>query len=190
MKENRFWSIDLTTKNNLTGGFKKRHSEVTKEELQKALKNVTESIRRKAIIRGWKYLLLAVVSNVHLSKGCTRGNWHIHIVLYGTPASVICKTIKAYWTSHGYGNSIQQEIKACWNSGKVSYDMMQGKPRLYQHGITLEDLKAGLSEQWKQELTPEILKNLHLDGKRINSSSFVCFALASLEGWTAKGDTK
>lgn len=197
MKAYKFYSLDLTTKNNLEGGFFKRHDEVTKEDLTRALKNVMESIRRKTKTKrgiNWKYCILAVISDEHLSKKTKKGDWHIHLIVYGSPASTISKDIKAYWTRHGYGNSIQQELKACWDWKKVKYDFEQvgrnvasKNMKLYQHGIKIQELQEILINAYPPEQDyKKIMKNLRLNTKTITKRGFINFAMCAKDGWTPR----
>ena len=122
MKEKAVYSLDLTVKNNTQTGFKCRHEDVGFREMAKAVKALLESLRRKAKAKGrnWKYCVYGVVSNVSVSR-CRVSCYHVHLLFYGSPCSVIVKEAKAYWTSHGYGNSIQQPVKRCKDYGKVDY---------------------------------------------------------------------
>lgn len=194
MKEYKFWTLDLTTKNNLEGGFKKKHSEVTKEDLERALKNVVESVRRKAKVkkRNWKFCIFAVISNVHLTEQ-RKGAWHIHLVLYGSPASRLCREMKSYWTRHGYGNSIQQEMKACWDWKKLRYDIKQWLKEIecvakfYQHGMEVQELRDSLIKQYPKETEWEkVFSDLMIDGDRLTQWGFVGFAMSTKEGWTPR----
>lgn len=132
MKENGFYSLDLTTKNNLASGFKKRHEDVTKEDIQKAIKNALESLRRKAMTRGWSYIIYVAISNIHQSQGGRIGNWHAHILIYGNPCWTIIKELKSYWTRHHYANAKQCKLQKCWDGGKVGYVRVQEKAHLFQ----------------------------------------------------------
>ena len=128
MKEKVVYSLDLTVKNNTQTGFKCRHEDVEFHQLAKAVKNLLESLRRKAKAKGrnWDYCVYGVVSNVSVSKrrvSC----YHVHLLFYGSPCRVIAKEAKAYWTSHGYGNSIQQHLKRCKDYGKVDYVLKHAK---------------------------------------------------------------
>lgn len=128
MKEKVVYSLDLTVKNNLQAGFKCRHEDVECRQLAKAVKALLESLRRKAKAKGrnWDYCVYGVVSNVSVSR-CRVSSWHVHLLFYGSPCSVIAKEAKAYWTSHGYGNSIQQSLKLCKDYGKVDYVLKHSK---------------------------------------------------------------
>lgn len=132
IKKYLLYSLDLTTKNNTTGGFKKRHNEVTHHDLFKAVKAGLESIRRKAKLRKWQYIVYACISNTHLSKGNIKGSWHVHVVFYGSPCNAIAETLKSYWTKHGYGNSIQCQLKTCWSGGKINYVRAQEERSHFQ----------------------------------------------------------
>lgn len=122
MKEKVVYSLDLTVKNNIQTGFKCRHENVGCREVAKAVKALLESLRRKSKTKGrnWKYCVYGVVSNVSVSRRRV-SSYHAHLLFFGSPGSVIAKEAKAYWTSHGYGNSIQQSLKRCWDYGKVDY---------------------------------------------------------------------
>ena len=122
MQEKVVYSLDLTVKNNTQTGFKCRHEDVEFRQVATAVKALLESLRRKAKAKGrdWNYCVYGVVSNVSVGR-CRVSSWHVHLLFYGSPCSVIVKEAKAYWTSHGYGNSIQQHLKRCKDYGKVDY---------------------------------------------------------------------
>lgn len=122
MKEKVVYSLDLTVKDNTQTGFKCRHEDVGCHEVSKAVKALLESLRRKAKAKGrnWEYCVYGVVSNVSVSR-CRVSSYHVHLLFYGSPCSVIAKEAKAYWTSHHYGNPIQQSLKLCKDYGKVDY---------------------------------------------------------------------
>jgi hypothetical protein len=128
MKEKVVYSLDLTVKNNTQTGFKCRHEDVEFRQVAKAVKALLESLRRKAKAKGrtWEYCVYGVVSNVSVSR-CRVSCYHVHLLFYGSPCSVIAKEAKAYWTSHGYGNSIQQHLKLCKDYGKVDYVLKHAK---------------------------------------------------------------
>lgn len=42
------YSLDLTTKNDLNNGFRKRHKDITEKDLMQAFKNCLNSLRKKA----------------------------------------------------------------------------------------------------------------------------------------------
>lgn len=197
MKEYKFYSLDLTTKNNLEGGFFKRHEDVTKEDLTRALKNAAESIRRKTKTKrskDWKYCIFAVISHEHRSRKTKKGDWHIHLIIYGSPASTISKEIKSYWTRSGYGNSIQQELKACWDWKKTKYDFEQVERnikskeiKLYQSGIDIQELRDILINSYPPEDDyTKIMRDLHLNTKTITKAGFLRFAMCARDGWTPK----
>lgn len=128
MKEKVIYSLDLTVKNNTQTGFKCRHEDVECRQLAKAVKALLESLRRKAKVKGrdWDYCVYGVVSNVSVSK-CRVSSWHVHLLFYGSPCCTLAQEAKAYWTSHGYGNSIQQHLKRCKDYGKVDYVLKHSK---------------------------------------------------------------
>lgn len=144
------YSLDLTTKNDLNNGFRKRHKDITEKDLMQAFKNCLNSLRKKAKAkkrqdkkRQWKYIVYAVTSNIHLSKGGKerKGSWHIHILIFGSPCSVIANAIKSYWTNHCYGLPKQQCLKACWDGKKLKYlDDQKSKCFLQSYNITSEEL--------------------------------------------------
>lgn len=122
VREKVVYSLDLTIKNNTQTGFKCRHEAVGCHEVAKAVKALLESLRRKARAKGreWEYCVYGVVSNVSVSR-CRVSSYHVHLLFYGSPCSVIAKEAKAYWTSHHYGNAPQQSLKRCTDYGKVDY---------------------------------------------------------------------
>ena len=70
------YSLDLTTKNDLNNGFRKRHKDITEKDLMQTFKNCLNSLRKKAKAkkrqdkkRQWKYIVYDVTSNIHLSRG-------------------------------------------------------------------------------------------------------------------------
>lgn len=132
MKEFCLYSLDLTTKNNLSSGFLKRHEDVTKGDIQRALKAALESLRRKAKLRHWSYIIYAAISNVHQSQGGITGSWHAHVLIYGTPCRTITAELKSYWTKHHYGNAVQSPYQKCYSGGKVAYVRIQEKAGLFQ----------------------------------------------------------
>jgi hypothetical protein len=139
------YSVDLTVKNNRNGGFYKDGKDVTRKEMQTALKACIQSIRQKAILRNWECIIYPVISNTSISRGGRKSRWHIHILVYGTPCNVICREIKAYWTSHGYANATHCPVKKCWDGGKLSYNQKQvtGNPRLLLINYDLTDENIG-----------------------------------------------
>lgn len=137
------YSLDLTTKNN--GGFGCRYKDVTEKQLMKAFKNCLNSLRKKAKAkkRQWKYIVYAVTSNIHLSRGGIerKGSWHIHILIFGSPCCVIANAIKSYWTKHSYGLPKQQYLIKCYSGGKLKYlDAQKSKCFLQSYNITSEEL--------------------------------------------------
>lgn len=128
MKKKVVYSLDLTVKNNTQTGFKCRHEDVGCRELAKAVKALLESLRRKAKAKGrnWAYFVYGVVSNVSVSRCCV-SSYHVHLLFYGSPCWGIAKEAKAYWTSHHYGNPIQQSLKRCKDYGKVDYVLKHAK---------------------------------------------------------------
>ena len=133
---------------------------MTKEDLKEALKELIERTRRqaKAKKRNWKFCVFAVISNQHLSEQ-RAGAWHIHLIIYGSPASRIAKEMKAYWTSHNYGNPPQQNIGVCDDWGKLRYNIHQWlmneqcEARFYTHGIEIQDLRDSLIKQYARNET-------------------------------------
>lgn len=197
MKHYKFWTLDLNTKNNLESGFKKRHSDVTKKDLKEALKELIERTRRqaKAKKRNWKFCVFAVISNQHLSEQ-RAGAWHIHLIIYGSPASRIAKEMKAYWTSHNYGNPPQQNIRVCDDWKKLRYNIHQWlmneqcEARFYTHGLEIQDLRDSLIKQYPKETDwQKIFKDLMMDGDRLTQWGFVGFAMSSKDGWKEQGES-
>lgn len=162
MKKYCLYSLDLTTKNNLTSGFMKRHEDVTLEDLRQALKNGLESLRRKARTRQWSYIIYCAISNVHQSQGGRLGSWHVHALAYGSPCFSIMQELKGYWTRHHYGNPIQCKQQRCYSGGKVRYVRMQEVAGLFQkvnatpilEGLNLEHnaSKSVILNAWMNEL--------------------------------------
>jgi hypothetical protein len=113
-----------------------------------------ESIRRKAKLRAWKYIVYACISTTHLSKGNTKGSWHVHVIFYGSPCNVIAETLKSYWTKHGYGNAIQCKLQACWDGKKINYVRQQQESAHFQK-VNANDILSSLhlkEKAGKQEI--------------------------------------
>lgn len=125
------YTLDLTTKNNLETGFKCRHKDVTAEMVRKALKALLEALTRACRQNNWHCIVYAVVSETDIE---TRKKIpaHAHLVFYGTPCCTIADAAKRYWTSHGYGNSIQCERKKCKTDGKLSYIWAQKRYQFFR----------------------------------------------------------
>jgi len=138
------YSLDLTTKNELNGGFRCRHEDVTEKQLMQAFKNCLNVLRKKAKTKKnkhWKYIVYAVTSDVHLSKR-RKGSWHIHVLIFGSPVTAITQTIKSYWTSHWYGSPIQQYVVKCYSGGKLGYlDAQKSHCFLQSHNVTPKELE-------------------------------------------------
>lgn len=150
MKKYLLYSLDLTTKNCLEGGFRKRHKDVTQEDLQKAMKNALESLRRKARVRGWQYVVYAAISNIHRSQGGRLGAWHVHVILYGSPCSQIVKELKSYWVKRWYGNPAQCPLRSCYDGRKVNYVREQEVQGFFQK-VNAEDILKELQAEGKKD---------------------------------------
>ena len=144
MKESLFYSIDLTTQDTTNIGFKKKREDVTRSDIKRALKACIQSVRQKAVLRGWKCIIYPVISELSGKHGYRKSPWHVHLLVYGSPCSEICKEIKDYWVKRGYGSWSGVEIKRCKNGGKLWYNLKQetGTPRLMRInvGLTYENI--------------------------------------------------
>lgn len=183
MKANRFYALDLTVKNNRHGGFNKLSSEVNQEDLKTAFKQASDALRKKAKRHGWKYCILAGFSNEHLSKHI-KGAWHIHLLVYGSPASVIGGSLKEYWCEHGYGNLRHQVLKPCYSDGKLRYNVKQSQSLLFHcHDIGALDLVNEIQEQYRGQDISEVVTELELDGDVLPKESFMTFVHLVKSGW-------
>lgn len=131
MNRQTMWTLELTAKNNLVSGFKCRHDEVTSIMIKDALKAAIEWLNRQAKAKQWHCILYAVVSETNPRTGA-RVAPHAHLVVYGSPCCTITRAIKGYWTSHGYGNSIQCSMQACATDGKISYMWIQARYQFFR----------------------------------------------------------
>lgn len=188
----KLYTIDLTTRNDTDNtGFRKRHSEVTEQDILKAFDNILNKIRYQANRQGWKYAIYAVSSNDHLSIH-RKGAWHLHILLYGKPANKICRTIKEYWVKSRYGNAIQQNIEKCWSHGKQKYIIQQASKERFQHfGWTEADTITMCGEANIDRITKKIfLKFSDLIG-RIEAINGIADGTVEISkrGWLKKCDT-
>ena len=147
------YSLDLTVKNEFGGGFCCRHEDVTEKQLMQAFKRCLNVLRKKAKSkkRQWRYVIYAVTSNIHLSWHGTKGSWHIHALILGSPASIITQELKNYWTAHWYGLPKQQCIKKCWNGGKLPYIEAQ-KSHSFLQSCNISPEELGLDKINRQNI--------------------------------------
>ena len=173
IKEYIMYSLDLTTKNDLNNGFRKRHKDITEKDLMQAFKNCLNSLRKKAKAkkrqdkkRQWKYIVYAVTSNIHLSKGGKerKGSWHIHILIFGSPCCVIANAIKSYWTNHCYGLPKQQCLKACWDGKKLKY-LDDQKSHCFLQSFNISPEELGLNKISRDNIRKLFIKYTPPDRK-------------------------
>lgn len=186
MKAYVFTCITLNAGDDLTKGFKKKRKDITEEELARVIKNCLESIRRKARAkkRNWKYIIYATTSQWHFTTN-KMGDWHSHIIIYGSPSMTITKNIKEYWTSRGYGLGYLQHEKACWSNGFLRYSLKQQNRAFMQiEGITAEELREKLKREYPASYDIEITKKMGLGGERVTKNGFKTFANIITDGYT------
>ena len=186
MKAYVFTCITLNAWDDLTRGFKKKREDLTEEELAKVIKNCLESIRRKARAKGrnWKYIIYATTSQWHLTTH-KKGDWHGHIIIYGSPSMTITKTIKEYWTSRGYGLGFTQHEKACWSNGFLHYTLKQQSKVFFQvEGIGADELRERIKKEFPRSYNEDTIKAMGLDGERVSKRGFQSFANIIEDGYT------
>lgn len=140
------YSLDLNIKNGAntpTLGFGKYRMDVTEAEVNRAFKKLLTALRKHAKAKKWKYIVYAATSNTHLSKGGTRGSWHVHVIVFGSPAYTIGTWMINYWGRHFYGLPKCQYLRKCWDGGKFRYiEKQKERTFLQHHGITEDEAKA------------------------------------------------
>lgn len=188
----KLYTVDLTTRNDTDNtGFRKRHSEVTEQDILSAFDNILNKVRYQAKCQGWKYAIYAVSSNDHLSIH-RKGAWHLHILLYGKPANKICRTIKGYWVKSRYGNSMQQNIEKCWSHGKQNYIIQQAsKERFHHFGWTEADIITMCGEATTDKITKKIFLNFSDLVGRIEAIKNIADGAVKVSkgGWLVKNVT-
>lgn len=98
---------------------------VTIEDVRKAVRADLESLTRMADERNFHCVIGYVLSDTDPMTG-KKAHPHCHMVVFGTPASEIAKTIKAYWvhywSTRGYRiNPIYNRPHKVFTDGRISY---------------------------------------------------------------------
>lgn len=102
---------------------------VTIEDVRKAIRSDLESLTRMADERRFHCVIGYVLSDTDPMTG-KKAHPHCHMVVFGTPASEIAKTIKAYWVHYWSVrrykiNPIRNELKPVRTDGRISYMWVQ-----------------------------------------------------------------
>lgn len=148
MRQKVFYSLDLTVENG--GGWGTERQNVSESDVLQAFRSAVQSIRDKSKTRGrnWKWCIWASTSKNHVSdnqdwrtnyRAGTEGIWHLHCIIYGTPASEISKELKGYWTEHHYAKPLYCSLKRCWSWEKVKYILIQQSKTILQTNMEPED---------------------------------------------------
>lgn len=98
---------------------------VTMDDVRKAVRADLESLTRMADERNFHCVIGYVLSDTDPMTG-KKAHPHCHMVVFGTPASEIAKTIKAYWvhywSTRGYRiNPIYNRPHKVFTDGRLSY---------------------------------------------------------------------
>lgn len=98
---------------------------VTMEDVRKAIRADLESLARMADKRNFHCVIGYVLSDTDPMTG-KKAHPHCHMVVFGTPASEIAKTIKAYWihyfSTRGYRiNPVYNWPHKVFTDGRISY---------------------------------------------------------------------
>lgn len=98
---------------------------VTIEDVRKAVRADLESLTRMADERHFHCVVGCVLSDTDPMTG-KKAHPHCHMVVFGTPASEIAKTIKAYWihywSTRGYRiNPVYNWPHKVFTDGRISY---------------------------------------------------------------------
>lgn len=102
---------------------------VTMDDVRKAVRADLESLTRMADERNFHCVIVYVLSGTDPMTG-KKAHPHCHMVVFGTPASEIAKTIKAYWVNYWSVrrykiNPIRNELKPVRTDGRISYMWVQ-----------------------------------------------------------------
>lgn len=121
MRRQVMYAVDLNVGNG--------EKPVTIEDVRKAIRADLESLTRMADERNFHCVVAYVLSDTDPETG-KKAHCHVHMVVFGTPASEIAKTIKAYWVHYwsvrGYKiNPIRNEVKPVRTDGRLSYMWIQ-----------------------------------------------------------------
>lgn len=98
---------------------------VTMDDVRKAVRADLESLTRMADERNFHCVIGYVLSGTDPMTG-KKAHPHCHMVVFGTPASEIAKTIKAYWihyfSTRGYRiNPVYNWPHKVFTDGRISY---------------------------------------------------------------------
>lgn len=115
------WAVDLNVGNG--------EKPVTMDDVRKAVRADLESLTRMADERNFHCVVGYVLSDTDPETG-KKAHCHVHMVVFGTPASEIAKTIKAYWVHYwsvrGYRiNPVYNWPHKVFTDGRISYMWVQ-----------------------------------------------------------------
>lgn len=102
---------------------------VTMDDVRKAVRADLESLTRMADERNFHCVVGYVLSETDPKTG-KKAHPHCHMIVFGTPASEIAKTIKAYWvhyfSTRGYKiNPVYNRPHKVFTDGRLSYMWVQ-----------------------------------------------------------------
>lgn len=117
MRRQVMWAVDLNVGNG--------EKPVTMEDVRKAVRADLESLTRMADERNFHCVVAYVLSDTDPMTG-KKAHPHCHMVVFGTPASEIAKTIKFYWVHYwsvrGYKiNPTRNKAHKVYTDGRLSY---------------------------------------------------------------------
>lgn len=117
MRRQVMYAVDLNVGNG--------EKPVTIEDVRKAVRADLESLARMADKRNFHAVVGYVLSDTDPMTG-KKAHPHCHMVVFGTPASEIAKTIKFYWVHYWSVrrykiNPIRNELKPVRTDGRLSY---------------------------------------------------------------------
>lgn len=121
MRRQVMWAVDLNVGNG--------ERAVTMEDVRKAIRADLESLARMADKRNFHCVVAYVLSDTDPMTG-KKAHPHCHMVVFGTPASEIAKTIKFYWvhyfSTRGYRiNPTRNKLQPVRTDGRLSYMWVQ-----------------------------------------------------------------
>ncbi|WP_378955815.1 hypothetical protein [Pelosinus sp. sgz500959] len=148
-RETATYAITLTLYEKYHKG---NREEMSAEQLTKHTKAMLESIRRKAKLRQWKYQVITVISDTHLSKGGIKGGLHVHMALYGNPCFTIVSEIKKYWIKKKLANVII--FKKWYSMNWLDYCNGQILRKFYQS----EGIEKMTEKQLMEHLSSTVFK--------------------------------
>lgn len=117
MRRQVMYAVDLNVGNG--------EKPITIEDVRKAVRADLESLARMADKRNFHCVIGYVLSDTDPMTG-KKAHPHCHMVVFGTPASEIAKTIKAYWihyfSTRGYRiNPVYNWPHKVFTDGRISY---------------------------------------------------------------------